>query len=78
MEKGFERDSREAHARIQAASAGLPSVYDYNVPVPEMSDDNLLKDGFVDDCILWLQNANCFISRFTQLEQSYFLLTISC
>jgi hypothetical protein len=71
LEKRFERDFREAFARIQAASAGLRTVYDYNVRVPGMPDDNFLKDGFVDDCILWVQNANSFVSRFTQLEQSY-------
>ena len=71
LEKRFERDFREALARIQAASTGLQTVYDYNVPVPEIPDDNFLKDGFVNDCIFWVQNANCFVSRFTQLEQSY-------
>lgn len=71
LEKRFERDFHEAFTRIQAASAGLRTVYDYNVRVPGIPDDNFLKDGFVDDCILWVQNANSFISRFTQLEQSY-------
>src|SRR5262249_55827854 len=78
LQERFERDFRDALARIWAVRDGLKKVYGYDRPLPKNVE--LLRDGegeacpgCFDECLMWVRDAIGWLVRFTHAEQEYAL-----
>lgn len=63
LKKTFEVDLIEAFCRARAASIGLKSIYEIDLPVPEITDI-----GYLDKLTLWARKATY------ELEKKFFLI----
>jgi len=59
----FERDLRDAWARIMAAAHGLDQLFGYAEPLPAHDD--------LDGIVLWLRDAMSWLSTFQRRDQNY-------
>ena len=66
---------QEALSRLVAVQRGLGSVYGYTPPATVLSnaDSPRTSPSYLDDLVLWTQNAQTFLSKFSQAEQSLIL-----
>jgi len=73
----FERDYRDALARVFVASQGLRDIYGYDVALPSSVEDirkaAANSDTVFDDCALWVRDAVAWLTRFSYLDQNYTL-----
>lgn len=83
IKERFQRDFRDALARIYKAADGLRLIYGYNVPLPQSITKLKTKDfkkerqqspyKYLDDSIIWVRNAISWLVRFSQSDQNYVL-----
>jgi hypothetical protein len=72
----FQRDLRDAVARIFVASKGLSDLYGYNVSLPlslkaiQANNAQALASVF-DECVNWVRDASAWLVRFSYLDQNY-------
>jgi hypothetical protein len=72
LQARFERDFRDALARMSAIKDGLQSIYAYSAsPLPLAASPTQF-----DDALLWLRDAGAFYGGFAALEQEY-VFTVS-
>jgi hypothetical protein len=73
----FERDFRDAIARIFVAAQGLKDIYGYAVPLPDritgVKSGAADSDAVFDDCASWVRDAVAWLTRFSYLDQNYTL-----
>lgn len=74
----FERDFRDALARIFAASEGLKQYYGYSAPFPTSLEalrnhKNHSLGQYFSDALLWVRDAISWLAKFAQFEQNYVL-----
>jgi len=73
----FERDFRDALARVIVAAQGLKDIYGYAMPLPvkvgSITKTSADSDAIFDDCSLWVRDAVAWLTRFSYLDQNYSL-----
>jgi hypothetical protein len=75
IKKRFERDFRDALARIIVAAQGLKDIYGYAIPLPStvvgIGKTNADSDAVFDESALWVRDAVAWLTRFSYLDQNY-------
>jgi hypothetical protein len=66
LKQRFNRDFRDALARLRAASALLGPLYGFDEPMP----NNLNALNYFDDCLVWTRDAIQWLIAFAQRDQS--------
>lgn len=71
----YDRDFRDAIARLPACESGMKMIYGYNEPLPA-SVTKLLKAGTAsptvfDEALIWVRNSIAYLVKFGQLDQRY-------
>ena len=64
LKQRFDKDFRNALARMKAAQQGLKTIYGYDFPLP--SDETSV--DFYDNCLIWTRSAVEWILKFTRKE----------
>lgn len=62
----FQRDFRDAIAKLKSSLQGLSEIYGYDQPLPD--DEANIK--YFDDCLLWVRDTIQWMNRFSSRDQS--------
>jgi hypothetical protein len=72
----FDRDFRDALARMTAIVTGMQVIYGYQDKLPVSVSDvlhgkRIEHSGAFDECLVWVRNAISYVIRFSHAEQRY-------
>lgn len=67
LRERFNRDFRDALARLMVVREGLKSIYGFDAPLPAATQNS----KYFDDCLIWARSAIQWLIRFARQEQSF-------